>query len=239
MTSVGAGALAEELGQALGQLRLDDTGIGGPALRGGLEDRRARRDERAARQRELRRLGVAVLGQVGLVRVVVRAARLARVGLGGLAFQPAAGRSESLTLIAFAFAWTAGTIAFFGRARSAGEGRAGGDKQRGRRRRRASRRLLQQAQNLAVLGPAADALLGEDRLAVAHDVELRLRAPDGRGRDPGRLELGRETRGPCVVAVSDGAVEDLDRHGATAYTVGRWPRPSVGPSISPPIPTSS
>jgi ribosomal protein S18 acetylase RimI-like enzyme len=60
-------------------------------------------------------------------------------------------------------------------------------------------------------------LLREDDLAVAHDVELGLLALDRRGVDPCRLQLGRETRGPCVVAVSDGAVEDLD-HEASLYS---------------------
>jgi hypothetical protein len=55
-------------------------------------------------------------------------------------------------------------------------------------------------------------LLGEDRLSVRDDVVLRLLALARRGLDPVLLQLGRETRGPSVVAPSDGAVEDLDRH---------------------------
>jgi hypothetical protein len=64
-----------------------------------------------------------------------------------------------------------------------------------------------------VLGEAALALLAEDQLAVGDDVELAVLA-----RDDLRLvrrlgvELGRETRGPAVIAVSDGAVVDLDLH---------------------------
>jgi hypothetical protein len=54
-------------------------------------------------------------------------------------------------------------------------------------------------------------LLGEDQLAVDDDVELALLAGDRLGlvRRP-LVELGRETRGPVVIAVSDGAVKDLD-----------------------------
>jgi ribosomal protein S18 acetylase RimI-like enzyme len=56
-------------------------------------------------------------------------------------------------------------------------------------------------------------LLREDRLPVADDVELRLLASH-RGRvDPDSTQLGRETRGPFVVPVSDGAIADLYRHG--------------------------
>jgi hypothetical protein len=55
-------------------------------------------------------------------------------------------------------------------------------------------------------------VLGEDERAVAHDVELTVLA----GADPGletfSVELGRETRGPAVVAASDRAIEDLDAH---------------------------
>jgi hypothetical protein len=58
------------------------------------------------------------------------------------------------------------------------------------------------------------ALLAEDQPPVGHDVELALRALEDLGVVRRSLvELGRETRGPAVVAVSDGAVVDLDsRH---------------------------
>jgi hypothetical protein len=57
-------------------------------------------------------------------------------------------------------------------------------------------------------------VLGEDHLAVAHDVELaRLPRRGGRVETVVR-ELGRETRGPAVVAASDGAIDDLDTHAA-------------------------
>jgi len=62
-----------------------------------------------------------------------------------------------------------------------------------------------------MLGKTSLALLREDERLVDEDVELAL---------PTRLDLGlvlglggqlgRETRGPFVVAVSDGAVEDAD-----------------------------
>jgi ribosomal protein S18 acetylase RimI-like enzyme len=76
-----------------------------------------------------------------------------------------------------------------------------------------SRRLVaQQAEDLAVLGEAAELLLREDELAVSEDVELALLAWRCRGAVPGGTQLGRETRGPCVVARSGGAVEDLSGH---------------------------
>jgi hypothetical protein len=58
-------------------------------------------------------------------------------------------------------------------------------------------------------------LLREDELLVGEDVELALVAGLDRGLMLGLgVQLGRETRGPFVVAVSDGAVQDPDsRHG--------------------------
>ena len=65
-----------------------------------------------------------------------------------------------------------------------------------------------------VLGEAANILLRPDQVAVGEHVEL---APTAR-RDGGRcvgpgVDLGRETRGACVVAASGGAEQDLDLHG--------------------------
>jgi hypothetical protein len=59
-------------------------------------------------------------------------------------------------------------------------------------------------------------LLGEDQLAVGNDIELALLAGDRLGlvRRP-LVELGRETRGPVVIAVSDGAVENVDARHST------------------------
>ncbi len=63
-------------------------------------------------------------------------------------------------------------------------------------------------------GEAAGLLLREHDLAVDDDVELPLAS----GLDFGVMvglpvQLGRETRGPFVVTVSDGAVEDANaRH---------------------------
>jgi AcrR family transcriptional regulator len=55
-------------------------------------------------------------------------------------------------------------------------------------------------------------LLGEDEGPVAQDVELaRASRPDG-GVESVLRELGRETRGPAVVAASDGAIQNLDAH---------------------------
>jgi hypothetical protein len=64
-------------------------------------------------------------------------------------------------------------------------------------------------------------LLREDELPVGEDVELALRPL----LDVGlvvrlRVQLGRETRGPGVVAVSDGAVLDQNLgHGSQSYLV--------------------
>jgi hypothetical protein len=57
-------------------------------------------------------------------------------------------------------------------------------------------------------------LLRVDEASVADDVELTgLARPDLRVV-PVLRQLGRETRGPSVVAASDGAIEDLDAHTA-------------------------
>jgi hypothetical protein len=66
-----------------------------------------------------------------------------------------------------------------------------------------------------VLGESALPLLREEQAVVGEHVELALRALDGRRLDPRPIrDLGRETRGPPVVAVSDGAIVDLDLHTA-------------------------
>jgi len=63
-----------------------------------------------------------------------------------------------------------------------------------------------------VLGEAALALLREEELAAADDVVLALLALEDDGVVAVGDQLGRETRGPFVVAASDGAVVDLDAH---------------------------
>ena len=65
-----------------------------------------------------------------------------------------------------------------------------------------------------MLREAPGFLLREDHLSVAEHVELALPAGLELGLVLGLgVQLGRETRGPFVVAVSDGAVEDADsRH---------------------------
>jgi hypothetical protein len=56
-------------------------------------------------------------------------------------------------------------------------------------------------------------LLGEEEPTVGNHVELTVLALARVGIVAVAFELGRETRGPSVVAASDGAVEDLDsRH---------------------------
>jgi hypothetical protein len=72
-----------------------------------------------------------------------------------------------------------------------------------------------------VLGKSSFSLLREKDAVVGQHVELALRALDG-GRLDARpqRDLGRETRGPAVVALSDGAVVDLDGHGPKAIRAG-------------------
>jgi hypothetical protein len=60
-----------------------------------------------------------------------------------------------------------------------------------------------------VLGETARLLLREDQIAVPENVELPLLAFLELGLVLGLgVQLGRETRGPFVIAVSDGAVKD-------------------------------
>ena len=67
-----------------------------------------------------------------------------------------------------------------------------------------------------MLGEPALLLLREDEFVVSEHVELTLRTLLDLGLVLGLgVQLGRETRGPRVVAVSDGAVLDQDaRHDA-------------------------
>jgi hypothetical protein len=69
-----------------------------------------------------------------------------------------------------------------------------------------------------VLGKAAGVLLGEDDLAVGDHVELPVAAALDLGFVVGLgVQLGRETRGPLVVASSGRAILDQDlRHGGDA-----------------------
>ena len=76
--------------------------------------------------------------------------------------------------------------------------------------------LTEGVQDLARLGPASVLLLGEDESPVGDDVELAVLAADGLSVVALSLKLGRETRGPFVIPASDGAVEDLDAHGAAS-----------------------
>ena len=62
-----------------------------------------------------------------------------------------------------------------------------------------------------MLGEAPFLLLGEDERSVREHVVLTLGALFDLGFVLGLVvQLGRETRGPCVVAVSDRAVLDQD-----------------------------
>src|SRR5207248_1370663 len=67
-------------------------------------------------------------------------------------------------------------------------------------------------EDLAVLGEAARLGLREDRPPVGQHVVLTLAARDRLGFETLCVELGRETRGPLVVAASGRAVVDLDAH---------------------------
>jgi hypothetical protein len=88
-----------------------------------------------------------------------------------------------------------------------------------------AQRLCQNLENLLVLGEAALALLRKDQVPVCEHVELALRAFRGLGLVLRPLvDLGRETRGPAVIAVSDGAVVDLDARHARQLSDGVQPR---------------
>ncbi len=70
-----------------------------------------------------------------------------------------------------------------------------------------------------MLREPALALLREDQLPIGEHVVLALAALFDLGLVLGLVvQLGRETRGPCVVAVSDGAVLDQDLRHATEPT---------------------
>jgi hypothetical protein len=64
------------------------------------------------------------------------------------------------------------------------------------------------AENFGQFGKMPGALLGEDRLAVRHNVELALGARRDLGGVPGAVQFGRETRSPFVIAASDRAEQD-------------------------------
>jgi hypothetical protein len=68
-------------------------------------------------------------------------------------------------------------------------------------------------------------VLREHEPAVRLDVELPLLPRDDPRVDPHPLgQLGRETRGPGVVAASGGAVVDVDEHGPQVYGQPHWRR---------------
>ena len=71
----------------------------------------------------------------------------------------------------------------------------------------------QRANDLVVLREAAFLLFRKDQFSVGDDVELALPTRYCVGvMSRALVQLGRETRSPAVIAVSDGAVEDLDLH---------------------------
>ncbi|HKB19915.1 MAG TPA: hypothetical protein VKC65_02800, partial [Gaiellaceae bacterium] len=75
-------------------------------------------------------------------------------------------------------------------------------------------------------------LLREDQLPVREDVVLALRALFDRRLVPCVVQLGRETRSPGVIAVSDGAVLDQDAR----HTVNLHSSESADPSLRVPAP---
>jgi hypothetical protein len=81
----------------------------------------------------------------------------------------------------------------------------------------------ERGEDLVVLGEPPGFLLGEDPLPVANDVELALGAGEVGRFDAVGVQLGRETRGPLVIARSGRAVVDLDSHG------GSLPVPAAAP----------
>ena len=63
-------------------------------------------------------------------------------------------------------------------------------------------------------------MLREDERSVGDDVVLALCAGDRLRFVPCVVQLGRETRGPFVIAASDGAVEDFDVRHTSETTYG-------------------
>ena len=84
--------------------------------------------------------------------------------------------------------------------------------------------LGEDSQQVRQLRKPAFALLREDNLAVGLHVELALLSLLHLGHVPEAVQLGHETRGPLVVAVSDGAVEDADVRHARERTAGQQRR---------------
>src|SRR5262249_56917325 len=89
--------------------------------------------------------------------------------------------------------------------RAGAQGTARGDRSPGGLR-------AQRTEDLGMLGEAAFGLLRKDEPPIRNDVVLALRAFDRLRVVPLIRQLSRETRGSFVVAVSDGAVVDLDGH---------------------------
>ena len=72
-----------------------------------------------------------------------------------------------------------------------------------------------------MLGEAAFLLFREDQLPIGDDVELALLTRRDFGVVRGAfVQLGRETRSPAVITVSDWAVEDVDSHSASLPEAG-------------------
>ena len=89
----------------------------------------------------------------------------------------------------------------------------------------------QRANDLVVLREAAFLLFRKDQFSVGDDVELALPTRYCVGvMSRALVQLGRETRSPAVIAVSDGAVEDLDAGHETKLSDGaRRKAPSARP----------
>jgi hypothetical protein len=75
-----------------------------------------------------------------------------------------------------------------------------------------ARSATQGAQDLAVVRKPPRVVFRVDHSTVGEDVELAFAARDRLGVEAFAAQLGRETRGPCVIAASGRAVVDLDAH---------------------------
>ena len=75
---------------------------------------------------------------------------------------------------------------------------------------------VQQRHDLPVVGEPARVSFREDQPPLGEDVELAFAAWYRLGFETLACQLGRETRGPCVVPASGRAVKDLDAHRADA-----------------------
>jgi hypothetical protein len=77
-------------------------------------------------------------------------------------------------------------------------------------------RRAERLEDLAVFGKATGLMLREHQCPIGENVELAFAARVRLRVETLARQLGRETRGPFVVAASGGAVVDLDVHAGDA-----------------------